>query len=382
MHRKSGENMDTNAPPLRLDVPLGERSYPIWVGSGLLQEAVEHLHGLQPSQVAIVTHPDLAVRYGLALRESLERAGIPTHLFLVLPGERSKRWGIAGRLLRQMAQRALDRRCVVVALGGGVIGDLAGFVASCYLRGVRYVQIPTTLLAQVDSSVGGKTGVNLPEGKNLVGTFHQPVLVLIDPDTLATLPTRQFRAGLAEVLKYGIIADETLWQMVHDESENLRQGRSMHLAQMIYRCCQIKARVVSEDETEQGIRAILNFGHTVGHALEAVSGYRRLLHGEAIAIGMVSAALLGELQGLTPDGTAEQIAGSLRALGLPVALPHDVEVKDLLEVMTRDKKAREGQVRFVLIARIGQARLPVAVNEKEIIHALNVHRQKFSNGTA
>ncbi|MGQ9879519.1 MAG: 3-dehydroquinate synthase [Armatimonadota bacterium] len=382
MYRKSGENMETNASPLRLDVELGERSYPIWVGSGLLQGAAQHLHGLQPSQIAIVTHPYLAVRYGLSLRESLEQVGIPVHLFLVLPGERSKQWKVAGRLLRQMAQQALDRRCVVVALGGGVIGDLAGFVASCYLRGVRYMQIPTTLLAQVDSSVGGKTGVNLPEGKNLVGTFYQPALVLIDTDTLETLPRRQFRAGLAEVLKYGIIADETLWKLVNDESENLRQGRSGQLAQIIYRCCQIKAKVVSEDETEQGIRAILNFGHTVGHALEAVLGYRRLLHGEAISIGMVSAALLGELQGITPDGTAEQIAGSLRALGLPVALPHDVRFEDLLGVMTRDKKARDGQVRFVLITRIGQAHLPVAVNEKEIIHALSVHREKFGNGTA
>lgn len=382
MYRESGENMETNALPLRLDVQLGERSYPIWVGPGLLQRAAEHLHGLQPSQVAIVTHPGLAVQCGFSLRQSLEWEGIPTRVFLVLPGERSKQWKVAGLLLRHMAQQALDRRCVVVALGGGVIGDLAGFVASCYLRGVRYVQIPTTLLAQVDSSVGGKTGVNLPEGKNLVGTFYQPALVLIDTDTLETLPARQFRAGLAEVLKYGIIADEALWHLVNDESENLRQGRSVHLARIIHRCCEIKAKIVSEDETEQGIRAILNFGHTVGHALEAVSRYRRLLHGEAISIGMVSAALLGELQGVTPEGTAEQIAGSLRALGLPVALPRDVGFEDLFEVMTRDKKARDGQVRFVLIARIGLARLPVAVNEKEIVHALSVHREKFGDGTA
>lgn len=369
--------METNPSPLRLHVQLGERSYPILIGSGVLSSASEHLRALQPSQVVLVTHPRLAEWYGEPLRHSLEQEGIPAYMLTVPPGERTKRWEVVGRLLRQMAQLALDRRCIVVALGGGVIGDLAGFVAACYLRGVRYVQIPTTLLAQVDSSVGGKTGVNLPEGKNLVGAFHQPALVLIDTDTLKTLSRRHFRAGLAEVLKYGIIADETLWQVVNAEAGNLRQGYSPRLAEIIYRCCEIKANIVSEDETEQGIRAILNFGHTVAHALEAVAGYRRLLHGEAVSIGMVSAALVGEVLGVTPVGIAEEIAGALRALGLPIALPHDVEFESLLNVMARNKKARDGQVRFVLIERIGQARLPVAVKEKEVLYALSVHRERF-----
>ncbi|GBC94621.1 3-dehydroquinate synthase [bacterium HR16] len=369
--------METNPSPLRLHVQLGERSYPILIGSGVLSSASEHLRALQPSQVVLVTHPRLAEWYGEPLRHSLEQEGIPAYMLTVPPGERTKRWEVVGRLLRQMAQLALDRRCIVVALGGGVIGDLAGFVAACYLRGVRYVQIPTTLLAQVDSSVGGKTGVNLPEGKNLVGAFHQPVLVLIDTDTLKTLSRRHFRAGLAEVLKYGIIADETLWRLVNAEANSLRQCHSTHLAEIIYRCCEIKANIVSEDETEQGVRAILNFGHTVGHALEAVAGYGRLLHGEAVSIGMVSAALVGEATGVTPAGTAEEIARALRALGLPVALPRDVEFDGLLAVMARDKKARDGQVRFVLIERIGQARLPVAVNEKEVLHALMMHRERF-----
>lgn len=369
--------MEANPSILRLRVPLGERSYPIFIGPGTLRDAPEYLRALQPSQVVLVTHPRLAAWYAEPLRSVLEQEGASVHLLTVPPGERTKRWEVAGRLLRQMAQRALDRRCIVVALGGGVIGDLAGFVAACYLRGVRTVQIPTTLLAQVDSSVGGKTAVNLPEGKNLVGAFHQPSLVLIDTDTLRTLPRRQFRAGLAEVLKYGIIADETLWQVVHAEACNLRQGYSPRLAEIIYRCCEIKANIVSEDETEQGIRAILNFGHTVAHALEAVAGYRRLLHGEAVSIGMVSAALVGEVLGVTPVGTAEEIAGALRAVGLPIALPHDVEFESLLNVMARDKKARDGQVRFVLIERIGQARLPVAVKEKEVVHALSVHRERF-----
>lgn len=372
--------MEAKPSILRLTVPLGERSYPIFIGSGTLHDAPEYLRELQPSQVSLVTHPRLAEWYAEPLRSLLEQKGVSVHLLTVPPGERTKRWEVAGRLLRQMAQRALDRRCIVVALGGGVIGDLAGFVAACYLRGVRTVQIPTTLLAQVDSSVGGKTAVNLPEGKNLVGAFHQPSLVLIDTDTLRTLPRRQFRAGLAEVLKYGIIADETLWQVVNAEAGNLRQGYSPRLAEIIYRCCEIKATVVSEDETEQGVRAILNFGHTVAHALEAVAGYRRLLHGEAVSIGMVSAALVGEVLGVTPVSTAEEIASALRALGLPIALPQDVEFESLLNVMARDKKARDGQVRFVLIERIGQARLPVAVKEEEVLHALSVHRERFGEG--
>ncbi|GIV20010.1 MAG: 3-dehydroquinate synthase [Armatimonadota bacterium] len=373
--------METANSLLTLHVRLGERSYPILIGSGVLRDASAHLRALQPSQVVLITHPHLAQWYGEPLRVALEQEGVPTHLLTVPAGERTKRWAVAGRLLRQMAQLALDRRCVVVALGGGVIGDLAGFVSACYLRGVRMVQIPTTLLAQVDSSVGGKTGVNLPEGKNLVGAFHQPSLVWIDTDTLKTLPRRQFRAGLAEVLKYGIIADEALWQRVNAEAASLRQGHSVRLAEIIYRCCEIKSNIVSEDETEQGIRAILNFGHTVGHALEAVAGYSRLLHGEAVSIGMVSAALVGEVLGVTPAGTAEEIARALRALGLPVALPRGVQFESLLDVMARDKKARDGQVRFVLIERIGQARLPVVVKEKEVLHALSVHRERFGEGT-
>ncbi len=369
--------METSSSVLKLEVALGDRSYPIWIGSGLLREATEYLRQLKPSQVVVITHPRLMERYAEPLRAGLAQEALPVHVPTVPSGERSKRWEVAGRLLRQMAQRALDRRCVVVALGGGVIGDLAGFVAACYLRGVRYVQIPTTLLAQVDSSVGGKTGVNLPEGKNLVGAFYQPSLVLIDTDTLQTLPDRHFRAGLAEIVKYGIIADESLWQVVRDEASHLRRAHSAHLESIIHRCCEIKAQVVAEDETEQGVRAILNFGHTLGHALEAVSGYGRLLHGEAVAIGMVFAALLGELRGVTPEGSSEQIAGVLRALGLPVSLPPHVEPDALLAVMARDKKARDAQIRFVLIERIGQARLPVVVNEKEVLQALNAHRARF-----
>ncbi|MCS6831385.1 MAG: 3-dehydroquinate synthase, partial [bacterium] len=195
--------------------------------------------------------------------------------------------------------------------------------------------------------------------------------------TLKTLSRRHFRAGLAEVLKYGIIADESLWHLVNAEADSLRYGRSTRLAEIIYRCCEIKANIVSQDETEQGVRATLNFGHTVGHALEATMGYGRLLHGEAVSVGMVSAALVGEVVGVTPVGTSAEIARALHTLGLPVALPQGVKFETLLTVMARDKKARGGQVRFVLLERIGQARLPVVVNEKQVLHALNMHREKF-----
>jgi 3-dehydroquinate synthase len=370
--------METHRAHLRLDVRLGERSYPIIVGSGVLDETPRHLAALQSSQVAIITHPMLQEQYGDRLRQSIEQGGIPVRQLAVPSGERTKRWEVVLRVLRWLAQHALDRRCVLIALGGGVIGDLVGFAASCYLRGVRYVQIPTTLLAQVDSSVGGKTGVNLPEGKNLVGAFHQPALVMIDIDTLQTLPRRQFRAGLAEVVKYGIIADETLWHLVRQEAQHLRVLHSERLAEIIYRCCALKAAIVSEDETEQGVRAILNFGHTVGHALEAVLGYGSLLHGEAVSIGMVAASLVGEVVGITPAGTAEQVASLLRALRLPVALPTSVELEPLLAAMQRDKKARDGQIRFVLISRIGQALLPMPVDEAKIRCALRLHRERFA----
>lgn len=372
--------MEGHTNSLTLQVPLGERTYAIHIGAGIYRQSGALIKPLQPSRLVVVTHPHLAERYLTPISEMLEQQVAPLHVLLVPSGERSKSWRVAGRLLREMARLALDRRCVVLALGGGVIGDLAGFVAACYLRGVRYVQLPTTLLAQVDSSVGGKTGVNLPEGKNLVGAFHQPSLVVIDTDTLHSLPLRQFRAGLAEVLKYGAIADENLWHHVLGLASELRHARTENLAQVVYRCCQIKAEIVAQDETEQGLRAILNFGHTVGHALEAATGYRRLLHGEAVSIGMVSAALVGEVVGVTPAGTSQTIADALRSVGLPVALPADVANEQLLPLMGRDKKAREGKMRFVLLHRIGQAILPTVVNEKEVLQALQLHRQRFGVG--
>lgn len=372
--------MEEHANWLTLQVPLGERTYTIYIGAGIYRQIGALIKPLQPSRLVVLTHPHLAKRYLTPISGMLEEQIAPLHVLLVPSGERSKSWRVVGRVLREMARLALDRRCVVLALGGGVIGDLAGFVAACYLRGVRYVQLPTTLLAQVDSSVGGKTGVNLPEGKNLVGAFHQPSLVVIDTDVLRSLPVRHFRAGLAEVLKYGAIADENLWHYVLELADELRHAQTEKLAEIVHRCCQIKAEIVAQDETEQGLRAVLNFGHTVGHALEAATGYRRLLHGEAVSIGMVSAALVGEVVGVTPAGTSQTIAEALRLVGLPVALPADVTDEQLLPLIGRDKKAREGKMRFVLLNRIGQATLPIVVNEKEVLHALQLHRQRFGVG--
>jgi 3-dehydroquinate synthase len=256
----------------------------------------------------------------------------------------------------KLAGHRLERNSFIVALGGGVVGDLAGFVAAAYLRGIAFVQVPTTLLAQVDSSVGGKVGVNLAAGKNLVGAFHQPRLVLCDLAALRTLPLREFRAGLAEVIKYGIICDEAFFARLERDLPFLLRRDARVLAKVVARCCEIKAEVVRQDETETGLRAILNFGHTIGHAIEAVSGYGKYLHGEAISIGQVAAAKLSVRASGLPAEDAERIQQLLERAGLPVAINLPASRQDaLIKAMQLDKKVNDGQVRFVLASRIGQA---------------------------
>jgi 3-dehydroquinate synthase len=252
-----------------------------------------------------------------------------------------------------MLDAGLDRKSLLVTLGGGMLGDLGGFAAATYLRGIPFVQVPTTLLAQVDASIGGKTGVDLPGGKNLVGAFYQPRAVLIDICTLDTLPLRELRAGLAEVIKYGIICDETFFRRVQAQLPWLLRRDPDALTETIVRSCEIKAEVVRQDETEQGQRAILNFGHTIGHALEAVTGYRRYRHGEAISIGMVSAALIGEELGVTSPTVTEEIKAILSRAGLPIAFPSDVLFEDIQRAILRDKKTQAGKVHFVLAQQIG-----------------------------
>lgn len=359
-----------------LHVQLGARSYPIVVAPGLLAHVAEQIDSVAPSASAIVilSHPRLAALYAPPLVAGLKAKGLPVRIVTVPPGERHKNLRTVARLYDALLDAGLDRKSVLITLGGGVLGDLGGFVAATYLRGIPFIQIPTTLLAQVDASVGGKTGADLPRGKNLVGAFYQPRAVWIDTDTLQTLPARELRSGLAEVIKYGIISDEGFFARVTAQMPRLLRRDPEALASAIVRSCEIKAEVVGQDETEQGLRAILNFGHTVGHALETVTGYRRFKHGEAIAIGMVSAALIGEEVGVTPREITGQIAAALTAAKLPTAFPADVPPEPILEAMRRDKKTVAGKLNFVLAERIGHVRRVVDVPPSAVRAALDRQR--------
>jgi 3-dehydroquinate synthase len=336
-------------------VPLGERTYPILVGKGLLPALGRHCKRLELGRrCAVVSDAHVAPLYAESALAALGAAGFEPILLTVPPGETSKSLRMVMKACDQLAAHRLERKSFIVALGGGVVGDLAGFLAAIYLRGVPFVQVATTLLAQVDSSVGGKVGVNLPAGKNLVGSFYQPRLVLCDLQTLNTLPDREFRAGLAEVIKYGIIYDAALFARLERDLPRLLRRDSKVLAEVVARCCEIKAEVVGQDETETGLRAILNFGHTIGHAIENISGYGKYLHGEAIAIGQVAAARLStELTGLPP---AE--AGRIKELFVRAGLPVEIQLRAaaqarLLAAMRLDKKVSGGEIKFVLARRLG-----------------------------
>jgi len=349
----------------KVRVELGERSYDILIDSRLLGSFSSFISRLQPiTSAAVITHPKLDGLYGDAVRESLQELSIPSVTLAVPPGERSKSFRQAQKLQTFLVRSGLDRASAIVALGGGVIGDLAGFVAATYMRGIRFVQVPTTLLAQVDASVGGKVAVNLPEAKNIVGSFHQPSLVLADLDTLRTLPRRHVRAGLAEVVKHGIVADEDLFRFIEQRVPELLGLDPLALQYVVGCSCRIKAQVVTADEREAGLRAILNFGHTVGHALESASGYRHLLHGEAISIGMVAASRLASRLGLLDGDQAERVEALLSRLGLPTRASADYG--ELLTFMARDKKARARRLRMILPKRIGCVSIVDDIPESEL----------------
>lgn len=337
-------------------VSLGDRSYPIKIGGHLLGQLGQECARLKLGRrCAIISDTHVAPRYAAKAKRALTAAGFEAIVITVPAGETAKSLATVQACYDQLAAHRLERKSFIVALGGGVVGDLAGFVAATYLRGIDFVQVPTTLLAQVDSSVGGKVGVNLKAGKNLVGAFYQPRLVLCDLDTLRTLPEREFRAGLAEVIKYGIIYDARLFARLERELAKLLRRDSQALAEVIARCCAIKADVVGQDETESGLRAILNFGHTIGHAIENISGYGKYLHGEAIAIGQVAAAKLSaKLTGL-PQRDAERIAVLFQRVGLPTAISlAPAQRKKLCAAMRLDKKVSDGEIKFVLAKKIGQ----------------------------
>ncbi len=364
-----------------IPVPLGARSYEIHVGEGLLDSgrAAKIIALAAPaSRAVVVTHPRLNLPYAEPIVAGLRREGVETDCVVVPAGERFKTLGTVGKLLEAFVGFGLDRGGLVVVVGGGVLGDVAGFAASAYMRGIRFAQVPTTLLAQVDASVGGKTGVDLPQGKNLVGAFHQPRSVVIDVRTLATLPARELRSGLAEVIKYGIICDDRLFEVVSDAMPDLRRRSAVPLSNVIARCCEIKAEVVAQDEIEQGIRAILNFGHTIGHAIEAVTRYRRFKHGEAIAIGMVTACLIGEEVGVTPAEVRPAVAAALASAGLPTAFPADLDAADVLAAARRDKKAQSGRLRFVLPVRIGNVIVKDGAPDGAVRAAIDRQRQLYA----
>lgn len=353
-------------------VRLGERSYAIKIGAGLLRRLGAECARLKLGRrAAIITDASVGPLFATTARQSLLDAGFEPVLITVPAGETAKNLKVAQSCYDQLAAHRLERNSFVVALGGGVVGDLAGFVAATYLRGIPFVQVPTTLLSQVDSSVGGKVGVNLAAGKNLVGAFYQPKLVLCDLDALKTLPSRQFASGLAEVIKYGIIYDARFFGRLERDLPQLIKLAPPALTAVIARCCEIKADVVGQDETESGLRAILNFGHTIGHAIENIFGYGKYLHGEAIAIGQVLAAQLSvALHGLPPP-EAVRIAQLLARAGLPVTIKlSPAQRQKLFAAMLLDKKVSAGEVKFVLARRIGTVDFGCQVPQTAIVQTL------------
>lgn len=340
----------------RVRVDLGDRSYNIIIGPGLIQQAGCLIRTVcSGEKLFVVTDTRVDRLHGSLLRTGLERAGLGAVFASIPPGERQKSLRRLEHLSVRMAQEGFDRGTTVVAFGGGVIGDLAGFLAAVYMRGVQYVQVPTTLLACVDSSVGGKTAVNTHVAKNLLGAFHQPRLVIQDVNLLRTLSPRDVRAGAAELVKHGVILDREFFTALSTNCRRLMGLEPEFTSYALRRSCEIKAQVVSLDEREAGLRAILNFGHTVGHAVEAAAGYGAYRHGEAVALGMVAEARLAERLGFAREPVAEPIASLLSDMGLPTDLRADVDVGDLISVMYADKKTRGGRLHFALPREIGRA---------------------------
>jgi 3-dehydroquinate synthase len=354
-------------------VPLGNRSYDIKIAPGLIDRLGSDCARLKlGSRCAIITDTNVGRRYAKSAFNSLATEGFSPSLIIVQPGEAAKSLKTVQTCYDQLAAHRLERKSFIVALGGGVVGDLAGFLAATYLRGIAFVQVPTTLLAQVDSSVGGKVGINLKAGKNLVGAFYQPRLVSCDLDALKTLPEREFRAGLAEVIKYGIIYDARLFAQIERDLPKLLKRDPKMLASVIARCCQIKAEVVGRDETEGGLRAVLNFGHTIGHAIENISGYGKFLHGEAIAMGQVAAARLSLALAGLPERDVKRIENLFRRAGLPLKIPlKSARREKLLRAMRLDKKVSGGEIKFVLAKRLGRVVWGQHVPETLIHQALD-----------
>jgi 3-dehydroquinate synthase len=355
-----------------IPVKLKDRSYRVQIGAGLLNQIgalAREATGDNAGQVVIVSNPVVDALYGGRVARSLSRAQLKTYKFITGDGERFKSARMASLLYTFLIEHRIERGDLVVALGGGVVGDLAGFVAGTYLRGIRLIQAPTTLLAQIDSSIGGKTGINHRLGKNLVGVFHQPSLVVIDTETLGTLPARELQSGLYEAIKYGVIRDRRLFNRIARNSERLKKLDEAEISHLIARSCAIKADVVARDEREGGLRRILNFGHTVGHALETVTRYRRFLHGEAVAHGMRAASLIAQRLDLLKATDREAIDSAIAGVGnLPKA--NTLALDGIISAMKHDKKAEGGRVTFVLPTGIGRVMIRSDVPPRVVKTAL------------
>ena len=355
----------------RVTIPLPGRPYEALIESGLLKSAGEHIARVAPAgaRLFVVTNPVVRGKWGAALGDSLKQAGLHADVLEIPDGERVKTMATIENLSTRLVKAGADRGSALIAFGGGVVGDLTGFLASVYMRGIPVIQVPTTLLAQVDAAIGGKTGVNLAAGKNLLGTFHHPVAVVIDPAVLATLPDREFRAGLFEALKCGVISNREVFEYMETNREKLLQRDPEALEWLIGEAIAVKAQVVGQDEREAGVRRVLNFGHTIGHALEAETKYKQFLHGEAVAWGMVAATMLSVAMQKTPPETAQRIIAAVLAYSpLPKV---NIRPKSLVRRLAMDKKSRNGVPHFVLPVEIGKVEVSNEVPPDMVIHALD-----------
>lgn len=353
-----------------IEVNLGERTYSILIDTGILGQSGKLIRQVSSaSRVMLVSNPTVFSLYGEQLRQSLENSGFETAIALMPDGEEYKNLAEASRILDQVVNSGLERNSLVVALGGGVVGDLAGFVAAIYQRGIGFVQVPTTLLAQVDSSVGGKVAVNHPQGKNMIGSFHQPIRVIIDPLTLETLEEREFKSGLGEIVKYGIIFDRDFFAFMQDNVQEIRNRDTRCVSALIYQSCLLKKEIVEKDEKELGLRAVLNLGHTFGHAIEKLTGYTSYRHGEAVVMGTAAAANLAEQLGLMQAAECEKVIDLFRRLGILMPFPA-IEPQEIYKGMLNDKKVINGKIRFVLPKGIGDFAIMENIDRQQVFKAI------------
>lgn len=365
----------------KIIVELGDRSYPIYAGNDLLSKTNLFSENIRSKQVMVVSNTTIAPLYLEKLMQSLQgliSKGLEVNLVILPDGEQYKNLDAVNDIITELLNKRYSRNCCLLALGGGVVGDITGFAAACYQRGVDFIQLPTTVLAQVDSSVGGKTGVNHAAGKNMIGAFHQPRAVIADTSVLDTLNDREVSAGFAEVVKYGLIRDANFFDWLEDNIEQLVNRDADALAFIIEQSCNNKAEVVAADERESGIRAILNLGHTFGHAIETGLGYGKWLHGEAIALGMLMAADLSQRMGWISEDVTDRLEKILVKLNLPVALPDDLDTTKMCELMAVDKKAKDGMLFLILLKGIGEAVVTDEFNEDLLMETL----QYFSSENA